>query len=70
MPEARVKAEELRAQVANLHPCGVAVTVSAGVAQADTVRGEGFAEVFKRAAQAALAASQAGHDRVVIAADA
>jgi two-component system cell cycle response regulator len=70
MPEARVKAEELRAQVANLHPCGVAVTVSAGVAQADTVRGEGFAEVFKRAAQAALAASQAGRDRVVIAADA
>jgi two-component system cell cycle response regulator len=70
MPEARVKAEELRAHVASLHPCGVAVTVSAGVAQADTVRGEGFAEVFKRAAQAALAASQAGRDRVVIAADA
>jgi diguanylate cyclase (GGDEF)-like protein len=70
MPEANLKAEELRGHVAGLHPCSVAVTVSAGVAQADTVRGEGFAEVFKRAAQAALAAAQAGHNRVVIAADA
>ena len=67
MAEAQVKTEELRAHVASLHPCAITVTVSAGVAEADTVRGEGFAEVFKRATQAALAAGQAGGNQVVVA---
>jgi two-component system cell cycle response regulator len=65
LPEAKVKAEALRAHVANLRPFGVTVTVSAGVAQAQHRRGEGFAEVFTRANQGAVAAALAGGDRVI-----
>jgi two-component system cell cycle response regulator len=67
LPDAQIKAESLRARIAELRPCGVAITVSVGVAQARSVPGEVFADVFGRAARAAVAARQSGCDRVVTA---
>jgi two-component system cell cycle response regulator len=67
MQEARVKAEALRSRIAALRPCGVAVTVSAGVAQVQESAGEGFVEVFARAGRAAQAAAQSGRNRVIAA---
>ena len=55
------------ARIAELRPCGVAITVSVGVAHARGVPGEVFADVFGRAARAAVAARQGGCDRVVTA---
>ncbi len=70
LPDAQIKAESLRARIAELRPCGVAVTVSVGVAQARGAAGEVFADVFSRAARAVLMARQGGSDRVVVATDA
>jgi two-component system cell cycle response regulator len=67
LPDAKIKAETLRSRIAGLRPCGVAVTVSVGVSQAQDAPGEGFAEVFARAGRAADAATRGGHDRVVVA---
>ena len=67
LADAQIKAESLRARVAELRPCGVVITVSVGVAQARGVPGEVFADVFARASRAAVAARQSGSDRVVTA---
>jgi two-component system cell cycle response regulator len=64
--EARLKAEALRSRISALRPCGVGVTVSAGVAQVQEAA-EGFSDVFARAARAAQAAAQGGHNRVIAA---
>jgi two-component system cell cycle response regulator len=64
--DAKLKAETLRSRIAALRPCGVGVTVSIGVAQGRDAPAEGFAELFTRAGQAAQAAAQGGHDRVVV----
>ena len=53
LADAQIKAESLRARVAELRPCGVVITVSVGVAQARGMPGEVFADVFGRAARAA-----------------
>jgi two-component system cell cycle response regulator len=65
--DAQIKAESLRSRLAELRPCGVVITVSVGVAQARGTPGEVFADVFGRAARAAVAARQGGSDRVVTA---
>lgn len=67
MQEARLKAEALRSRIAALRPCGVAVTISAGVAQVQEAAGEGFSEVFARAGRAAQTAAHGGRNRVVAA---
>jgi two-component system cell cycle response regulator len=67
MQEARLKAEALRSRIAALRPCGVGVTISAGVAQVQEAVAEGFAEVFARAGRAAQAAAQGGRNRVIAA---
>jgi two-component system, cell cycle response regulator len=67
LSDAQIKAESLRARIAELRPCGVAITVSVGVATARGAPGEVFADVFGRAARAAVAARQGGCDRVVTA---
>ncbi len=67
LADAQIKAEGLRSRVAELRPCGVAITVSVGVATARGAPGEVFSDVFARAARAAVAARQGGSDRVVTA---
>jgi two-component system cell cycle response regulator len=67
LADARIKAESLRARIAELRPYGVAITVSVGVAQARGAPGEVFADVFARATRAAYAAREGGSDRVVAA---
>jgi two-component system cell cycle response regulator len=67
LADAQIKADALRAAISSLKPCGVALTVSVGVAQAQNAPGEGFGEVFACARRAALTARQGGCDRVVAA---
>ncbi len=67
--DAKLKAETLRARIAQLKPAGVAVTVSLGVAQAQGMPAESFGDLFLHVNRVLHAARKGARDHVVVAQD-